>query len=42
MRKVLMMPAKIKNWPLYKKMRRKGKSRKTATRKANQHPRKGK
>lgn len=34
------MPAKIKNWPLYRKMRRKGKSRKAATREANKHPRK--
>lgn len=36
------MPAKIKNWPLYRKMRRKGMKRKAAMRKANQHPRKGK
>ena len=36
------MPAKIKNWPLYKKMLRKGKSRKQATREAAKHPRKGK
>jgi hypothetical protein len=36
------MPSKVKNWPLYKKMLRKGHNRKSATRKANQHPRKGK
>lgn len=36
------MPAKIKNWPLYKKELRKGKTRKVATRKANAHPRKKK
>lgn len=34
------MPSKVKNWPLYKKLRRQGKSQKSATRKANQHPRK--
>lgn len=34
------MPAKIKNWPLYKKALRKGATRKGATRKARQHPRK--
>lgn len=34
------MPSKIKNWPLYRKLKRKGLTRKSATRKANQHPRK--
>ena len=36
------MPRKIKNWPLYKKMLHKNNTRKSATRKANAHPRKGK
>ncbi len=36
------MPRKIRNWPRYKMLRRKGKSRKTATREANKHPRKNK